>query len=47
MKDRTFLCLLIVTAALCAVLTLAHLAYGMYAFGHCSVIRFIAGETWG
>ncbi len=46
MKERTFLTILALTVALCALLTLAHLAYDVYAYQHCSIIYFIGKELW-
>lgn len=44
MKDRTFYRVLIAVVAVCLVLTLAHMVYGIYAYQHCSIIEFIARE---
>ena len=46
MKQRTFLTVLCVVTALCLLLTLAHLAYAIYAYRHCSIIYFIGKELW-
>ena len=46
MKPRAFWILLGVVTALCLLLTLAHLAYGVYAYQHCSIIYFIGKELW-
>lgn len=46
MKDRTFLIVLTAVLALCVVLTIAHLAYAVYAYQHCSIVEFIARELW-
>lgn len=46
MKDRTFLRVLIALAAICLVLTMAHFAWAVYAYQHCSIIEFIARELW-
>ena len=46
MKQRTFLTVLCVVTALCLLLTLAHLAYTIYAYRHCSIIYFIGKELW-
>lgn len=44
MKDRIFYRVLIAVVAVCLVLTLAHMVYGIYAYQHCSIIEFIARE---
>ena len=46
MKDTTFNILLLAVLAICIILTLAHLAYAVYAYQHCSIIEFIARELW-
>lgn len=46
MKDRTFLIALCVVTAICVGLTIAHLAYAVYAYQHCSIIYFIGEELW-
>lgn len=46
MKDRTFAIVLIALAAVCVALTIAHLAYAIYAYQHCSIIYFIGEELW-
>lgn len=46
MRERTFLTLLILLAALGILLTAAHLAYAIWAYRHCSIIYFIAKELW-
>ena len=46
MKDRTFSIVLFVLLGVCVLLTLAHLAYAVYAYQHCSIIEFIAKELW-
>ena len=46
MKDRTFLRVLIALTAICLVLTMAHFAWAVYAYQHCSIIEFIARELW-
>ena len=38
--------LLLMLTALCLLLTLAHLAYAVYAYRHCSIIYFIGKELW-
>lgn len=47
MKDRTFAILLCALSAVGSALTLAHLAWAVYAYRHCSIIYFIAEELWG
>ena len=46
MKDRTFSIILYSLLGLCVILTLAHFAYAIYAYQHCSIIEFIARELW-
>lgn len=46
MKDRTFIRVLLCVVGICLVLTIAHLAYAVYAYQHCSIIQFIAKELW-
>ena len=46
MKDRTFSIILFVVLGVCVLLTLAHFAYAIYAYQHCSIIEFIAKELW-
>lgn len=46
MSERVFLRLLLATVVLGVVLTAAHFAYAVYAYQHCSIICFIAGEMW-
>ncbi len=46
MKERTFYTLLIAVTALCLILTVAHFAYAVYAYNHCSIIYFIGKELW-
>jgi hypothetical protein len=46
MKERTFRILLFSVLGLCSALTLAHFAYAIYAYQHCSIIEFIAKELW-
>jgi len=46
MKDSTYLKLLFFVVGVCLVLTLAHFAYIVYAYQHCSIIEFIAKELW-
>lgn len=46
MKDRTFRTVLALMIAAGLLITLAHFAYGVYAYQHCSIIEFIAKELW-
>lgn len=46
MKDKTFNIFLLAVLTICVILTLAHLAYAVYAYQHCSIIEFIARELW-
>ncbi len=46
MTDRVYYRILIAVTVICALLTLAHLAYAVYAYRHCSIIYFIAKELW-
>ena len=46
MKERTFRILLWSVLGVCLALTVAHLAYVIYAYEHCSIIYFIAKEMW-
>ena len=46
MKDKTFHLILFSLLGLCILLTVAHLAYVIYAYQHCSIIYFIGRELW-
>ena len=46
MNDKTFAKVLIALVVLCAVATLAHICYAVYAYQHASIIQFIAKELW-
>ena len=46
MNDQLFYKILIGLVIACALATLAHLAWAVYAYQHCSIIAFIAGELW-
>ncbi len=46
MKERTFYRILLGVTAFCALATLAHFAYAVYAYDHSSIIQFIAKELW-
>ena len=43
--DKLTIALRCVLAA-CIVFTVAHVAYALYAYEHCSIIQFIAKELW-
>jgi len=45
-RNKTFTILLLVVVGVCVLLTLAHLAYAVDAYQHCSIIEFIAKELW-
>ncbi|MBQ6706132.1 MAG: hypothetical protein IJN07_01295 [Clostridia bacterium] len=47
MKDRTFLIVFLSLIGVCLAVTVAHLAYIVYAYEHCSIIYFIGKELWG
>ena len=46
MKEKTFYKVLIAVVALCALATVAHGCYAVYAYQHASIIQFIAKELW-
>lgn len=46
MNDKTFAKVLIALVVLCAVATVAHICYAVYAYQHASIIQFIAKELW-
>lgn len=46
MKDRKFKIILFSVIGVCLFLTMAHFAYDIYAYNHCSIIYFIAKELW-
>ena len=46
MKEKTFYRLLLAVLLVCVVVTVAHFAYDIYAYKHCSIIWFIAKEVW-
>lgn len=46
MKERTFTRIMIAVILACVLFTLAHFAYAIYAYKHCSIIYFIAKELW-
>jgi len=45
-KDNLFWTVLFCVAGLCLALTVAHFAYAVYAYEHCSIIYFIGEELW-
>ncbi len=44
MKDKIFIRIFTIVLALCLAFTVAHAAYAIYAYQHCSIIQFIAKE---
>ena len=46
MSEKKFRILLLVVIGLCLALTVAHFAYAVYAYKHCSIIYFIGKELW-
>lgn len=46
MKERSFWSVLYTVVGICLALTIAHFLYVIYAYQHCSIIGFIAGELW-
>lgn len=46
MKERTFFVVVLTVVGICLALTVAHFAYAIYAYQHCSIIEFIAKELW-
>jgi hypothetical protein len=46
MKEKTFYRLLLAVLLVCVAVTVAHFAYDVYAYKHCSIIWFIAKEVW-
>lgn len=46
MKERTFFAVVLTVVGICLALTIAHFAYAIYAYQHCSIIEFIAKELW-
>ena len=46
MNDKTFAKVLIALVVLCAVATVAHICYAVYAYQHASIIQFITKELW-
>ena len=46
MSETKFRILLLAVIGVCLALTLAHFAYAVYAYQHCSIIYFIGKELW-
>ncbi len=46
MREKTFWTVLCAVVAVCLILTVAHFAYAVYAYRHCSIIYFIGKELW-
>lgn len=46
MREKTFWKVLGCVVAVGVVLTLAHFAYALYAYQHCSILYFIGMELW-
>ena len=46
MPDRTFRVALAIALGIGVLLTLAHFAYAVYAYDHCSILYFIGMEPW-
>lgn len=46
MSEKAFTRVLIAIVAVSLVLTIAHFAWAVYAYQHCSIIEFIARELW-
>ncbi len=46
MKDKTYFKVLCTVLGACLALTIGHFIYAAYAYGHCSIIYFIANELW-
>lgn len=46
MKSKTFYAVLFSVLGVCVALTVAHFAYAVYAYKHCSIIYFIGQELW-
>ena len=46
MKEKTFYRVLLIVLIVCICVTVAHFAYDVYAYRHCSIIYFIAKELW-
>ncbi len=46
MKSKTFYTVLFTVLGVCVALTVAHFAFAVYAYKHCSIIYFIGQELW-
>ena len=46
MRDSVFYKILAVVTAVGIALTIAHFAYAVYAYQHCSIIYFVGKELW-
>ena len=46
MKEKTFGIIIVAVLAICLALTIAHVAWSVYAYDHCSIIYFISKELW-
>lgn len=46
MDRKTFRRLLLALMIVCVCVTVAHFAWDVYAYHHCSIIYFIAKELW-
>ncbi len=46
MKEKYFRILLFAVLAVCIAVTVAHIAYDVYAYGNSSIIYFISKELW-
>lgn len=46
MKGKTFRIVLFTVLVFCILLTVAHVAYAVYAYGNSSIIYFISKELW-
>ncbi len=46
MEEKKFFRLLLFIVVICAIITLAHFGYDVWAYKHASIITFIAKELW-
>ena len=46
MKEKTFGIIIVAVLAICLAATIAHVAWSVYAYDHCSIIYFISKELW-
>lgn len=44
--NKKFKIILFTVISLCIILTVAHVIYDVYAYGHASIIYFISKELW-